>query len=141
MSEFTNHKDLDAWQVAMELVVLAYRVSAGFPNDEKYGLIAQMRRAAVSVPSNIAEGQVRGLTRACVNYLAIALGSLAELDTQLELAVRLRYITREAAIDLERLIVSSRRLVYGLRRNKLTRLGLSAAGTAIALSFAVRLCL
>jgi four helix bundle protein len=139
MTEFTNYKELEAWQVAMELVELTYRVTTRLPETEKYGLIAQMRRAAVSIPSNIAEGQARGLTRACINYLAIALGSLAELDTQAELAFRLNYLTREGSAELQLLIQSSRKLAYGLRRSKLQRLGISSAGTAIMLSFVLGL--
>jgi four helix bundle protein len=88
MSEIREHRDLDAWRVAMDAVLETYRLSADFPNTEIYGLTSQMRRAAVSVPSNIAEGQARRF-RAAINHLSVALGSIAELDTQLELAVRL----------------------------------------------------
>jgi four helix bundle protein len=81
----------------MIAVVLTYRLSMAFPADERFGLSAQMRRAAVSVPSNIAEGQARKSPRAFIHYIGVALGSLAELDTQLDVAIRLQYISAEAA--------------------------------------------
>src|SRR5712671_6923244 len=115
MGEIRDHRDLEAWRVAMDGVLETYQVSAVFPGTEKYELASQMRRAAVSVPSNIAEGQARKF-RAAINHLNIALGSIAELDTQLEIAVRLDYVSRDRAAALQKLIVSARRLVYGLRR-------------------------
>src|SRR5258708_37799713 len=108
----------------MAAVLETYNLSADFPRTETYGLTAQMRRAAVSVPSNIAEGQARKF-RAAINHLSIALGSIAELDTQLEVAVRLAYVSRDRATDLQRLIVSGRRLVHGLRRAKRRHLAVS----------------
>jgi four helix bundle protein len=116
----------------MDAVTETYRVTGAFPQKETYGLQAQMRRAAVSVPSNIAEGQARQL-RASLNHLSIALGSLAELDTQLEVAVRLSYLTAASAADLNRLLISSRRLVHGLRRAKQLRLGGAVATSAVLL--------
>ena len=89
MSAVRTHHDLFAWQEAMTLVELIYRQTAVFPKEETYGLAAQMRRSAVSIPSNIAEGAGRNSAREFVQYLGIASGSLAELDTQLELSVRL----------------------------------------------------
>jgi four helix bundle protein len=133
MSEIKDHKDLEAWQVAMEMVVLVYLLTASLPDTERYGLISQMRRAAVSVPSNVAEGQARGLAQACINHLTIALGSLAELDTQLEIALRLNYIAADRCEELRQLLVSSRRLISGLRRAKAVRLGVSVAGALTVL--------
>ena len=86
-----GHKDLRAWQSAVLLVEDVYRLTASFPGNEQFGLTSQMRRAAVSVPSNIAEGSARNGTRELIHFLGMATGSLAELDTQLELAVRLGY--------------------------------------------------
>jgi four helix bundle protein len=117
----------------MDAVEETYKVSADFPRTETYGLIAQMRRAAVSVPSNIAEGQARKL-RAGLNHLNIALGSFAELDTQLELAVRLNYLSRTQAESLQKLIDSGRRLLHGLRRAKRRHLALSL-GVPVGLLF------
>lgn len=94
-----------------------YDVTESLPSKEMYGLQSQMRRAAVSVPPNIAEGQARPL-RASLNHLSIALGSLAELDTQLEIAIRRKYVTEGAATKLRALHQSTRMLTYGLRRAK-----------------------
>ena len=86
------HKKLDAWKLAMELVIKTYRFTETFPAKETYGLTDQIRRAAVSVPSNIAEGAARQTRKEFVNYLHIAQGSLSELDTQLEIAKQLGYL-------------------------------------------------
>ena len=83
------HKDLRVWQCAIELVEAVYRLTSTFPRKELFGLSSQMRRAAVSVPSNIAEGSARQSTKELLYFLSIAAGSLAELDTQLEVASRL----------------------------------------------------
>ena len=84
-----SFKDLVVWQRGMELAKLVYQLTRSFPKDEQYGLSAQMRRAATSIPSNIAEGQARGHRAEYRQFLYIALGSLAELETQLLLAVDL----------------------------------------------------
>ena len=96
----TNHsiksyRDLIVWQKAMDLVEMVYQVTKGFPKEEHYGLTNQLRRAAVSVPSNIAEGQARNSTAEFRNFLSIARGSLAEVETQLLIAERLKYIDSE----------------------------------------------
>ena len=88
-------RDLRVWQVGMELSISCYRLTKGFPSDERYGLISQIRRASVSVPANIAEGYGRGNPGDNHRHLSIAQGSLKELETLLELAVRLGY-TSEA---------------------------------------------
>lgn len=85
------HEDLDVWRDAMELVEAIYRFSACFPWDERFGLTAQIRRAAVSVPSNIAEGAARRSRQAYIRFLSIARGSLSELDTQHQIAIRLGF--------------------------------------------------
>jgi four helix bundle protein len=86
------HKKLDAWKQSMELVVDVYQITNQFPPQERYGLIDQIRRAAISIPSDIAEGAARQTGREFANYLHIAQGSLSELDTQVELARQLDYI-------------------------------------------------
>jgi four helix bundle protein len=86
-----NHKELRAWQAAMRLVQEIYALTSTFPKEELFGLSSQMRRAAVSVPSNIAEGSARNGTKELIHFLSIASGSLSELDTQLELTKRLGY--------------------------------------------------
>jgi four helix bundle protein len=87
-----DYRDLVVWQEAMDLVMLVYRVTAGFPKEETYGLRSQMRRAAVSIPSNIAEGQGRRTSRDFRNFLAIAHGSVREVETHALIAERLHYV-------------------------------------------------
>jgi four helix bundle protein len=87
-----KHRELRAWQAAVELVETVYQITAAFPRDEIFGLISQMRRAAISVPANIAEGAARTGTKELLHFLSIASGSLSELDTNLEIATRLGLI-------------------------------------------------
>lgn len=89
MNRVQSYRDLRVWQVSMDLVELIYEQTAALPDEERYGLSSQMRRAAVSIPSNIAEGHTRTSSKEFLHYLSIAQASLAELETQLEIAVRL----------------------------------------------------
>ena len=89
--EIHSHKDLIVWQKAMDLVVLVYEFTGSFPASERYGLISQRRRSAVSIPSNIAEGRKRGTRNDFRQFLLVAYGSGAELETQLEIARRLHF--------------------------------------------------
>lgn len=98
-----SYRDLVVWQKAMDLVIAAYRTSDRFPPDERYGLTSQLRRAAVSIPANIAEGHGRTHRRQYRHHLAIARGSLAELETHLTIAVRLELISREDGTECWRL--------------------------------------
>lgn len=91
MSAIRDHRDLRVWQTAIELGILCYDVSRGFPQEERYGLTAQLRKAAVSVAANIAEGNGRLTTGEYLNQLSAARGSLREVDTHLEFALRLSY--------------------------------------------------
>jgi four helix bundle protein len=84
-----NYRDLIVWQRAMDLVASVYRVTHDWPKDERYGLTNQVRRAAVSIPSNVAEGQGRNSDNEFLRFLAIAHGSLREVETQLLIALRL----------------------------------------------------
>jgi four helix bundle protein len=93
------HERLEVWRDAMSLVEEVYRVSRGFPPEERYGLQAQVRRAAVSVPSNIAEGAARHSRAELLRFLAIARGSLSELDTQLQIAIRLGFHSQGKSVD------------------------------------------
>jgi four helix bundle protein len=86
-----SFRDLDVWRLGVELAETIYRLTARFPKAELFCLTAQMRRAAVSIPSNIAEGRARNTSREFLHFLSISRGSLAELETQLELAIRLDY--------------------------------------------------
>lgn len=93
-----DHKELDVWKKAIDTVVEIYRLSDGFPKNEMFGLSQQLRRAAVSIPSNIAEGAARGSDKECIHFLYIAMGSLAEVETQIIIAKRLGYVTTEEQI-------------------------------------------
>ena len=86
-----THKDLDVWKLAIDFVVDIYRLTKKFPKDERYGLTSQMRRSAVSIPSNIAEGAARRTDKENIQFLHISLGSISELETQLIIADRLNY--------------------------------------------------
>jgi len=85
------HEQLDAWKFSMELAKSVYQMTAAFPAEERYGLAQQMRRAAVSIPSNIAEGAGRNGAKEYVHFIGISRGSLAELETQMQLAVMLGF--------------------------------------------------
>ena len=87
----SHFRELEVWRLAMDLAKAVYQLSAGFPRDERFGLTAQIRRAAVSVPSNIAEGNARHTTRDYARFITIAAGSTAELQTQLLLAQELGF--------------------------------------------------
>jgi|SRR5664280_1898826 len=93
-SKIKNFRDLDVWRLAMEIVVDIYECTKTFPKEEIYGLVSQMRRAAVSIASNIAEGFNRYHNKEYRQFLYIALGSCAELETQIEVSVTLGYITQ-----------------------------------------------
>ncbi|MBR1647009.1 MAG: four helix bundle protein [Selenomonadaceae bacterium] len=99
-----HYKDLKSWQKAMDLTAEVYRLTKKLPKDELYGLTNQLRRAAVSIPSNIAEGNARFSTKEYLRFLSIARGSVAEVETQLLICVRLEYLTQkdvEAALSLQ----------------------------------------
>jgi len=88
----STHKDLDVWKLGMDLVADVYEATRGFPSDERYGIVSQMRRAAVSVPINIAEGAARSTKLQYIQFLYISLGSLVEIETLLEISRRLQYL-------------------------------------------------
>ena len=110
-----GHRDLIARQKAMELVTEIYRVTRKFPKDEIYGLSSQLRRAAVSVPSNLAEGHGRNSRREFHHFVGQARGSLVELETQLEIARNLDYFSELVAADLLAKASEVGRLLNGLR--------------------------
>lgn len=95
MNDIQSHKDLKVWQESMILVEEIYKITSKFPKEELFGLTSQMKRAAVSVPSNIAEGSGRKGSAELMRFLYISLGSLSELDTQLEIAERLSFINKQ----------------------------------------------
>jgi four helix bundle protein len=122
--ESQNFRNLKVWQVGMQLAEDVYRLSQGFPKHETYGLSSQIRRAAVSIPANIAEGHAMGSTKDFLRFLAIAQGSLAELETHLLLAERLKYGSTEQIKLLLNHCTEEARMLRGLRkcvRNRLAR--------------------
>jgi four helix bundle protein len=115
MANGTSYRDLLVWKQGMELLEQCYAVTRGFPQFELYGLSGQIRRAAVSIPSNIAEGACRrGSTRAYLNHVSIALGSQGELDTCIEIALKQTYVSGAAGEKLVALVASTGRLLNGL---------------------------
>jgi four helix bundle protein len=110
-------RDLEAWQAAMDTVVAVYRVATLLPSSERFILSAQMRRAAISIPSNVAEGHCRRSPKAYLNHLNIALGSQAELETHFDVARRLHLVDDIAVEEVVRLSARLRALLHGLRRS------------------------
>jgi four helix bundle protein len=106
-----NHKDLDVWKEAIELVLDIYEITKSFPKEEVYGLTSQIRRATVSIPSNIAEGAARSSKKEFLKFLYIALGSLSELETELIIAHRLGYFHRN---DIFKKLEIVKKLLLGL---------------------------
>ena len=117
-----SYRDLETWQEAMSLVEICYRLTASMPSEEKFGLVSQIRRAAVSIPANIAEGYGRAHRGDYLHHLSIASGSLAELETLLTLTVRLEMLPRVAVMPVwEKTQVVDRlltRLQQGLKRKQ-----------------------
>ena len=111
-----SYRDLIVWQKSIELAKQLYRLTSKFPNEEKFGLISQIRRAAVSVSSNIAERQARNTTGEFIQFISHAEGSAAELDTQLYLSVELGFATPADAAPIFTLIDEIRRMLNSLRR-------------------------
>ena len=101
-----THKDLRVWQHSMEMVTSIYQMTKTFPKEELFGLVSQIRRAAVSVPSNIAEGYARGSEREKLHFLRISSGSMSEVETQLLLSLNLGYISQETYSELSEMITS-----------------------------------
>jgi four helix bundle protein len=117
-----SHKDLDVWQRAMDLATEIYTVTTRFPKEEVYGLSMQTRRSAVSIPSNIAEGAARNSSKEFVQFLHVALGSVAELETQLLLARRMGFLSESRLLDkldlVRKMLVA---LLRSLKRKPVTR--------------------
>ena len=108
------HEQLEAWKFSMRLVKAVYQMTAAFPAEERYGLSQQMRRAAVSIPSNIAEGAGRNSAKEFLNFIGISRGSLAELETQLQLAVMLGFAAPDHQVF--ELADSTGKLLTGLHK-------------------------
>lgn len=111
-----GYKELLVWQKGIKLVKEIYRLTRDFPQDEKWGLVSQMRRASVSIPSNIAEGQARRTTRDFIQFISIAEGSVAEVDTQLIIAYELGYCDQATVDPIAEMLDELRRMLNALRR-------------------------
>jgi four helix bundle protein len=117
MKAVETYRDLETWQAGMSLVEKIYAVTRAFPREELFGLTSQLRRAAVSVPSNVAEGACRRTTAVYVNHVSIALGSHAEIETCFEIAVRLKYVQRAESSELMGSLERTGQLLNGLLRS------------------------
>jgi four helix bundle protein len=117
MQPVVSFRDLDVWRLGMDLVVAVYRRTDRLPSAERFGLTSQIRRAAISVPSNIAEGHARRSDGAYLNHVRIAIGSQAELDTQIEAALRLGFLDPASAQATFAEIARLRQMLCGLRRS------------------------
>lgn len=104
-----THKDLDVWKKNIDFVTKVYNITDKFPNNEKFGIVSQIRRAAVSIPSNIAEGSARNSKKELIQFLYISLGFAAELETQLIISEKLKYIENLAILndlnDIQKMIM------------------------------------
>ena len=116
-----SYKDLVVWQKGIALAKLIYQLTKKFPSEEKFGLVAQMRRAAVSISSNVAEGQARHTTGEFIQFISHAEGSVAELDTQLILSIELKFCNSVTAEPTFALINEIRRMLNALRRKLAAR--------------------
>ena len=127
--EIKNFKDLDAWRIGMEAIEATYNLTASFPSGERFGLVSQMRRAAISIPSNVAEGQAVRAPRWTLRHVVIAIGSCAELETQLE-AASLGF-TNESDAEPLRATERLKQVLYGWRRAKERRIAITVSGAGM----------
>jgi four helix bundle protein len=107
-----SHKDLDVWKKSIELVTLVYEITKSFPTEEVYGITNQIRRSAVSIPSNIAEGAGRGSDAEFIRFLNIAQGSLSELETQLIISQNLKYLISK---EIFKILEEIRKMMWDLK--------------------------
>ena len=121
MAENGSYKGLIVWQKSVVLVKQIYLLTAKFPSEEKFGIVSQMRRAAVSIPSNIAEGQARRTTGDYIRFVSNAEGSLAELDTQLIISIELGFCDKTSADECFSLMIEVRKMLNALRRSLLAK--------------------
>lgn len=115
--DIKSYRDLEVRQKAMDLVMECYEISKEFPKSETYGLTSQLPRAAVSIPTNIAEGQARQYTREFIQYLSISYGSIAELETLIQIAERLNYLNNNQLCKLMDWTATLEKMINGLRKS------------------------
>lgn len=109
-----NYKDLQVWQRSIKLAVTIYKLTSVLPVEEKFGLVSQMRRCAVSVPSNIAEGSGRRTNKEFAQFLSISYGSLCELDTQVIISRELSFLSKEDVAEIEKEVGEIQKMLYAL---------------------------
>jgi len=117
-----NYRELAVWQLGMDITVKVYEATKSFPSDERFGLTSQLRRAVASVPANIAEGHARSSTKDYLRFVAIAIGSLAETATFIELAGRLNYGNVDELRKIFEMILEERRMLRALQKSLRRRL-------------------
>jgi len=115
--DMKSHKDLDVWRLSIDLATDVYEVTKSFPKEEQYGMVAQMRRSATSIASNIAEGAARRSSKEFIQFIHIALGSTSELDTQLEIAIRVNLTELTSLQKLQDTVVRINQMLRGLARS------------------------
>ena len=115
--EVRSYRDLIVWQKSMQLVTEIYLLTKDFPKEEIYGLTSQIKRAVISVPSNIAEGQGRDSTKEFIHHLSIAYGSLMEVETQLQIAVNLNFVEQTKINEMYSRTAEISRMINGLSRS------------------------
>jgi four helix bundle protein len=124
-----SFRDLEVWHEAIELTVECYKLTDSFPTTERYGLVSQIRRAANSIPSNVAEGHNRKTRRAFLNHVRVALGSEAELETDFVIAVRLGFCSKQQLAGIDERHARVGRMLHGLSRSLKRRLVAQTAAT------------
>ncbi len=112
-----SHKDLDVWKRSVSLVTVVYEMTKTFPKEEIYGLANQIRRSAVSIPSNISEGAGRKHSKEFVQFLYISLGSISELETQIIISENLKFIDADNSNKIQNELTELRRMILGLIRH------------------------
>lgn len=114
MNKISSYKGLIVWQKSIDLVTMIYEVTRCLPDEERFGLTSQIRRSAISIPSNIAEGYGRGSTKSYLQFLSIARGSLFELETQIHIAKGLQFLSEENSSSITKLISEIGRMINSL---------------------------
>jgi len=112
-----THKDLDVWKNSIDLVIEVYQLLKKYPDEEKFGIVSQMKRCAVSIPSNIAEGAARSSKKEFSHFLSISLGSLAELETQILISKKLNFVSGDNTEKILINLTSIRKMILGLKRS------------------------
>jgi four helix bundle protein len=112
-----THKDLEIWKRSVDLVSRIYELTKSFPKEEIYGLANQIRRAAVSIPSNISEGAARNHSKEFIQFLYVSLGSLSELETQIIISYNLRFIDENESSKIQNELIEIRKMILGLIRH------------------------